>query len=444
MKTIFFKTPTQLSFIDLITMGDSEKRGSSGVIGVFGSGLKYSLALLLRNNVKFEAIVTGNAYIGGRDRDYKEIFTPYTYVSEDEITGKSKELIGINVQRDFESFNSIHCEDIFECEIAEKYETGFALQLGFNWELWMALREIYSNMLDEGGSYCEDECLITHKYGTVIKLTFEEGSEFDQIWQNRQNFIRESEWTWSLPNGIKVCENEDTWLKIYKNGILIHEDRDCQTNFSYQDDYAEIDERRLINNVYSSFNRIVLGIAQCSDKSLLSKLIVASDIAPDKFLEDRSTLNSWNDVSNEVFEVIDQLVEENGSFKTYNFLYDRVVKDDRYKHEGRVLSTITSSMYSYSKDVKVETTPQVSPKVKTKKEEIMSKYKLDFSEIEIKESYLSGSSCVADKFNKTIIIATDFEIEKHMADFIVQYYSIISNDNIIKSLSTKLEELLRK
>ena len=51
---------------------------------------------------------------------------------------------------------------------------------------------------------------------------------------------------------------------------------------------------------------------------------------------------------------------------------------------------------------------------------------------------------MADKFNKTIIISTDFEIEKHMADFIVQYYSILSSDNIIKSLSTKLEELLRK
>ena len=160
MKTIFFKTPTQLSFIDLITMGDSEKRGDNSTTGMFGSGLKYSLALLLRNNVKFEAIVTGNTYIGGQDRDYTEIFTPYTYVNEDEITGKSKELIGIKVERDFESFNSIHCEDIFEYEIEENYETGFALQLGFNWELWMALREIYSNMLDEGGSYYEDECLI--------------------------------------------------------------------------------------------------------------------------------------------------------------------------------------------------------------------------------------------------------------------------------------------
>ena len=289
--------------------------------------------------------------------------------------------------------------------------------------------------------YIERDYEINEEICVPIQLLSLSPGELEEWIENR---IKECEWTWDLPNGIKVCENEDTWLKIYKNGILIYEDRECQTNFSYQDDYAEIDERRLINNVYSSFNRIVSGIAQCSDKSLLSKIIVPSDVTPDKFLEDRSTLNSWDKVSDEVFEVIDNIVEENGSFKTYDFLHNRVVKDDRYKHEGRVLSTITSSMYSYSRDVKVETTPQMSPKVKTKKEEIISKYRLDFSEIEIKESSLSGSSCVADKFNKTIIISTDFEIEKHMADFIVQYYSILSSDNIIKSLSTKLEELLRK
>lgn len=309
----------------------------------------------------------------------------------------------------------------------------------------MALREIYSNMLDEGGKYYEEdgEPAIRWRQGTKIKLTFEEGSEFDTIWQNRRNFIKEDEWTWELPNGIKVCENSDTWLKIYKNNILVHEDRDCQTNFSFQDNRAEIDERRLINNYYSTFNRIATGLGECKDKGLL-RLLIGDSIREDKFLEDRSSLSDWDNVSNELFEVLAEVVEECGKLETYDFIKNRIVKDKRYVYEGRVINSLSSHVYSYSRDVKVESIPAVTEVVKTKKDLIHSKYNLDFSDIEIKESALFGSSCVADKLNKTIIISDEFNIEEHMSEFIVQYYTLYSNDNIIKSLSTKLEELLRK
>lgn len=442
MVSIFFVTPTQLSFIDLITMGDSEKMEDSSTIGQFGSGLKYAIALLLRNNVQLNFRVKGNTYIGGRNRDYEEIFTPHTYLKEDEFTGKSKELIGFNVSREFESFNSIHSEDIFECVIDENYETGFALQLGYNWELWMALREIYSNMLDEKGRYFENSISEPSNYGTFIELKFEENSEFNEIWKNRHNFIKEDRWTWELPNGIKLCDNSDKWLKIYKNNIVIYEDRDCQTNFSFQDNSAEIDERRLINNVYSTFNKIASGIAGSFDKSLL-KIIVSNSLEEDEFLSKRSALSEWEYVSDEVFEVIDEIVSEYGDFKTYDFLYRRLVKDSRYKHSGRVLNTISTSLY-YSKDVIIESVPEVTPTLKTKKDEIVSKYNIDLSDIEVKESILIGNSCVADKFNKVIIISNEFDIEKQMSEFIVQYYSILYNDNIIKLLSNELERLLRK
>ena len=53
MKYLAFRNQGQLSVLDLTTMGDSIKREDDSKIGKFDSGLKYALAILYRNNVKF-------------------------------------------------------------------------------------------------------------------------------------------------------------------------------------------------------------------------------------------------------------------------------------------------------------------------------------------------------------------------------------------------------
>lgn len=52
MKTVRFVTPKAISEMDITTIGGSDKRNDDSKIGQFCSGLKYALALFLRNGVE--------------------------------------------------------------------------------------------------------------------------------------------------------------------------------------------------------------------------------------------------------------------------------------------------------------------------------------------------------------------------------------------------------
>ena len=86
---IHFITPTIISRLDISSMGDSSKRGDDSTIGQFDSGLKYAIALLLRDKV--------NMSIKTYDND--GILNTYTFstsVKKCNNTNKEKELIDIN------------------------------------------------------------------------------------------------------------------------------------------------------------------------------------------------------------------------------------------------------------------------------------------------------------------------------------------------------------
>jgi len=106
--------------LDVIkTMGVNVKE-CEGAIGMFGTGLKYAIAVFLREGVDM------TMYRG------KDEYSFYTETKT--IRGKQ--------------FNV--------CLMAGPYdsvELGFTDQLGANWELWQAYREMHSNCLDEGGEF---------------------------------------------------------------------------------------------------------------------------------------------------------------------------------------------------------------------------------------------------------------------------------------------------
>ena len=101
------------------SFGVNVKEGDSP-IGFFGTGLKYALAILLRSNCKVTVysgktrynFYTHSSAFRGKDFDF-------VYMSED--GGKAVEL-------------------------------GFTTELGKNWEMWGAYRELVCNCMDEGGT----------------------------------------------------------------------------------------------------------------------------------------------------------------------------------------------------------------------------------------------------------------------------------------------------
>lgn len=101
---------------DIFFIGNSSKRDQQGKIGFFGSGWKYALAYFMRNGM-----------------------TPIIYSGHDQITidtnmvvdgrGKTIEAITINGK-----------------------ESSITVDMGPKWTAYMALREMISNAIDEGGN----------------------------------------------------------------------------------------------------------------------------------------------------------------------------------------------------------------------------------------------------------------------------------------------------
>lgn len=112
--TTTFYTPNPIPIEALTTFGVSAKE-CDNPIGYFGTGFKYATAVILR--------------AGGRVTVHNG---PDTYA----FSARPKEIRG-------QSFNIIHMND---------QPLSFTTDLGKNWEMWMAFRELYSNTLDEGGT----------------------------------------------------------------------------------------------------------------------------------------------------------------------------------------------------------------------------------------------------------------------------------------------------
>lgn len=98
---------------DLMLIGSSTKRGQSNKIGMFGSGWKYALAWLMRNDC-----------------------TPRIFSSTEEIIIDTKVVL--------------HRDTPVSVITVNGRDTSLTVDMGPLWKGWMALREIISNAIDEG------------------------------------------------------------------------------------------------------------------------------------------------------------------------------------------------------------------------------------------------------------------------------------------------------
>ena len=120
MPSIFFSNPGHMDILAATTLGVNAKTNDSP-IGYFGTGLKYAIATLLRHNHEI-VISIGDTY--------------YTFFSTPmKSRNKSYHLVEMRINGD------------------ERRPLGFTTDLGKNWGIREAYRELYSNMLDEEGEF---------------------------------------------------------------------------------------------------------------------------------------------------------------------------------------------------------------------------------------------------------------------------------------------------
>jgi hypothetical protein len=202
-------------------IGASTKRDEKGKIGFFGSGLKYSIAYMMRKGIDFKI--------------YSGLNELHFTTTKEQLKGKCFERICINGK-----------------------ETSYTVTMGPTWkEDWYVLREIYCNALDEGDctivkctenvsptegktriyieltdvlanviaqwdSYFADERVPLFVSGPIYTCYL--GSEDDQITTQKISVFQKTNGT-LYRRGIRVDYNEKRMFDYGADGVSINEDR---------------------------------------------------------------------------------------------------------------------------------------------------------------------------------------------------------------------------
>lgn len=251
-------------------IGASSKRNDASKIGYFGSGLKYSISALLRNNIDFKI-----------------------FQGENEIK--------------FETVNKSFRGEIYKAISVNGQETSMTTTMGgTDWDLPFApIREIYSNALDE------DEDALLQK---TINICGEKGltSIFIEMNDNVNHFYENFELYFCNKNPNVLHSNEfisiypaikDDGIRYFRKGILcLHEDK-VKSVFNYNSAHFEINESRVMSNKYAAKANIAKGFKICTDKSIIKTFIESLKGGNAGFMEHTLDWSWWQSFSNEWFEV---------------------------------------------------------------------------------------------------------------------------------------------
>ena len=447
---VHFVTPTRISLINLTTIGDSEKREDATKIGQFSSGQAFATALLLRDNVGMEVSIYGGHYT--EEEKYTEYITYSTAFKVCDSTDKSKEVIVLNYEKQFHgncgsalTFSAEHTEN-------QTIETAFALQLGYNWENWMIYRELMSNVLDEGGYVIEQDSYPEPETGTVITLTFDENNSFFQVWKNRHLYMNFEKPIFEVSNSVECLENKENYLRIYKQNILVYENKDRPSRFAWNIKFGTIDERRILNDVHGVEQRIASYIQDTTNEDFIRAIVAPYfKTQENEFLS--KTYNYSDCLSDIIKKVVYEVYEEFGEVSSYEWLIDKVKKQKDCKIGGKKIKTIEDSIWSYSNEVTIETVPQPHAEptmivddveyITPFASEIKKYYNFEL-DVEVKIAKLKGSKAVADNFEKCIIIDESFDIQKDFHTFVVEYLYLTQRGNVVENLSKYICKLISK
>jgi len=193
----------------LTLMGASSKVNDNTKIGMFGSGNKYAISYLMRNNIELQ------------------IFA-------------GKEKIDIKTKR--ETFR----EQSFDVIYINGEKTSITTTMGKDWELWHALREIYCNSIDEEGEEIGAVDKIdpidneTHFYIKITPEIEEFMLSFDSYFSTQKKVIEET----SIG---KLFISSSKTANIYRKGIRCY-DTHNESKYDYDFNDIQINESRVINS----------------------------------------------------------------------------------------------------------------------------------------------------------------------------------------------------
>ena len=248
-----FHTNTDISPLSWELMGISAKANDE-CIGMFGTGLKYAIAVIPRTG--------GKITIKNCDKTYE-------FASE-------------NIKFRGKDFDQITCNG---------KALPFTTEYGKGWELWQAYRELYSNTSDEDGLHFIGEPMDD---GTSIIV---EDGAFVKCMENHADYFIHDREPIAKCDGMKIYDGKGT---VYYRGVRVGVME--LASYSFELNYITLTEDRSIKYEFSVRTDIGMYVSEkIKDKAILRQFAMAGE---GTFEHDIPMDHNWSDEFMEVVEDI--------------------------------------------------------------------------------------------------------------------------------------------
>lgn len=238
MSYVIFENNGVLDTRAIKTFGVSAKE-KENAIGYFGTGLKYAIAILIREGLKVELMAGGRHFVFAK--------------KQTDFRGTTFEAITMNGE-----------------------DLPFTTQLGRNWQVWQAFRELYCNALDENGRVyqSEDPPILD---GTSSSTHFiVSGPAIKEAFNTRHKIVL------SLPSSMKTeVEGLEIYSQssqsLYYRGVRVF-DFDRPSLFTYNIlEELELTEDRTLKFAHPALARIPISLSKIHDRSMIKKVLTAGE-----------------------------------------------------------------------------------------------------------------------------------------------------------------------
>lgn len=204
----------EIDINSLLLLGATSKRGDNSKIGFFGSGLKYAMAVLLKNNIPF------NIFAGEKE---------------------------IKVSTSKQKFRGV---DVSVIKVNNKL-TSLTTDMGPDWKAWFAIRELYCNAIDEGNhsiSIAGSPVGVKGETNIFVKFDYQLAELFTN-WNLYFSDKRSDVVVRSPEHGTTLFSGNKSQFIVYRKGVRCYEAKE-KCLYHYDLTWARINESRVLENTW--------------------------------------------------------------------------------------------------------------------------------------------------------------------------------------------------
>lgn len=248
-------------------LGASTKRCDASKIGFFGSGIKYTVSYLLRNDM---------------------FFTVYSGRSEVKFETKEVTLRGQS----------------FEKVLVNGEETSITTSWGENWNKWQIFREIVSNSLDEETYSLE----LVDEINPVAGLTnfYVDYEDFKEYYDNLDRYFN-FDFLKSTKEAV-IPKPKISPLNVFKRGVTVLPDSDdpIMSLFDYHLPDIDLNEERVASiwDIRYDVTQVLLRLKNSEQVDLLYSNLIRKDQNIFEVQEVFSNLGDYHRLSNTWLDVL--------------------------------------------------------------------------------------------------------------------------------------------